>query len=186
MAECMTVTFTEIPLQVLTDLVNGWGTLPREGDGRGDASHRPVSDIAPHLGLPAPVSAALTPEALAHAADRLHPVFSAPDAEACARHLTRLLADSGVRPVVRAEDGGKLRAAWSVDDADHALVATAAIALRQYLAAHGFARIGVCTAGNCADVYLDQSPGGRRRFCSVTCQNRTRVAAFRSRRAGTG
>ncbi|WP_078940665.1 CGNR zinc finger domain-containing protein [Streptomyces cellulosae] len=30
---------------------------------------------------------------------------------------------------------------------------------------------------------MDQSPGGRRRFCSVTCQNRTGVAALRSRRA---
>ncbi|MBM7167679.1 CGNR zinc finger domain-containing protein [Streptomyces sp. G44] len=186
MAERMAVTFTDMPLPALTDLVNGWGTLPREGDGRGDAPHRPVSDIAAHLGLPARVSAGLTPEALARAADRLHPVFSAQDAGACARHLTRLLADSGVRPVVEAGEGGAPRAAWSVDDAGHALVAAAAIALRQHLAAHGFARIGVCTAGKCADVYLDQSPGGRRRFCSVTCQNRTRVAAFRSRKAATG
>lgn len=185
MAERTAVTFTEIPLQALTDLVNGWGTLPREGDGRGDAPHRPVSGIAAHLGLPPRVNAGLTPEALAHAADRLHPAFSAQDAEACARHLTRLLADGGVRPVVKIGDGGVLQAAWSVDDADHALVAAAAITLRQYLAAHGFARIGVCTAGNCADVYLDQSPGGRRRFCSVTCQNRTRVAAFRSRKAAS-
>ncbi|MFI1676368.1 CGNR zinc finger domain-containing protein [Streptomyces sp. NPDC020607] len=45
-----------------------------------------------------------------------------------------------------------------------------------------FARIGIRTGGHCADVYVDQSPGGRRRFCSVTCQNRARVAAFRSRR----
>ncbi|MFI7320176.1 CGNR zinc finger domain-containing protein [Streptomyces venezuelae] len=44
-----------------------------------------------------------------------------------------------------------------------------------------FARIGTCTGGHCADVYVDQSPGGRRRFCSVTYQNRARVAAFRSR-----
>ncbi|MFJ2738042.1 CGNR zinc finger domain-containing protein [Streptomyces sp. NPDC087440] len=182
----MAVTFMDIPLQVLTDLVNGWGTLPREGDGRGDAPYRPVADITAHLGLPARVDAGLTPQALVHAADRLYPVFSAQDAETCARHLTRLLADSGVRPALGAGDGGSLRAVWSVDDAEHALLATAAISLRQYLAAHGFARIGVCTARNCADVYLDQSPGGRRRFCSVTCQNRTRVAAFRSRKTVTG
>ncbi|MFI5677482.1 hypothetical protein [Streptomyces cellulosae] len=30
--------------------------------------------------------------------------------------------------------------------------------LRQYLTAHGFARTGICTAGHCADVYIDQSP----------------------------
>jgi len=30
--------------------------------------------------------------------------------------------------------------------------------------------------------YIDASPGGQRRFCSVTCQNRARVAAWRQRR----
>lgn len=179
----MAVTFTEVPLATLTELVNGWGTLPRLEDGRGDAPHLPVSDIAAHLELPATVSAALTPEALAHAADRLHEIFSARDADACAQGLTRLLSDSGVRPVVETGAAGTLHAAWSVDDVDHVLVGAAAITLRQYLVAHGFARIGICTGGHCADVYIDQSPGGRRRFCSVTCQNRTRVAAFRSRRA---
>ncbi|MFF1379067.1 CGNR zinc finger domain-containing protein [Streptomyces sp. NPDC058308] len=180
----MAVTLTAVPVETVTELVNGWGTLPRQEDGRGDAPHRPAADIAVRLGLPARVSAALTPEALACAADRLHEVFSARDAVACARGLTRLLSDSGVRPVVeRGTDPGVLRAAWSVDDVDHALLAAAAVTLRQYLADHGFARIGICTGGHCADVYIDQSPGGRRRFCSVTCQNRARVAAFRSRRA---
>ncbi|MEU6994574.1 CGNR zinc finger domain-containing protein [Streptomyces sp. NPDC046465] len=185
----MAVTLTAIPIELVTELVNGWGTLPRQDDGRGDAPHRPVADIAARLGLPARLRAALTPELLARAADRLHEVFSARDAEACARRLTRVLADSGVRPVMEAGDGGgdgdsgTLRTAWRVDDAGHALVAVAAVTLRQYLADHGFARIGICTGGHCADVYIDQSPGGRRRFCSVTCQNRARVAAFRSRRA---
>ncbi|MEV8314876.1 CGNR zinc finger domain-containing protein [Streptomyces sp. NPDC059900] len=179
----MAVTFTEIPLDALTELVNGWGTLPRREDGRGDAPHRPVADIAERLGLPARASAALTPKALTDAADLLHAVFSAADGEQCAQALTRLLSDCGVRPVMDAGAAGTLRAAWCVDGADHALAAAAAITLRQYLADHGFARIGICTGGHCADVYIDQSPGGRRRFCSVTCQNRTRVAAFRSRRA---
>ncbi|MGW5733206.1 MULTISPECIES: CGNR zinc finger domain-containing protein [Streptomyces] len=182
----MTVTFTEISLAALTELVNGWGTLPRQEDGRGDAPLRPVAEFTERLDLPARVHAALTPKALADAADRLHVVFSAPDGAACARHLTRLLDDSGVRPVVDTDTAGTPRAAWSVQDIDHALVAAAATTLRQYLADHGFARLGICTGGHCADVYVDQSPGGRRRFCSVTCQNRTRVAAFRSRRAAAG
>lgn len=179
----MAVTITEISLDTLTELVNGWGTLPRQEYGRGDAPHRPVADIAARLGLPAHVSAALTPQALAHAADRLHAVFRADAGAACAQGLSRLLTDSGVRPAVETGADGGLRAVWSVDHADHALVAAAATTLRQYLADRGFTRIGVCAGGHCADVYIDQSPAGRRRFCSVTCQNRTRVAAFRSRRA---
>lgn len=182
--ERMAVTFTAVPVETVTELVNGWGTLPRQEDGRGDDPHRPVADLAARLDLPARVDAALTPEAFACAADRLHEVFAAEDAGACASVLTRLLSDSGVRPVVEhGADTGVLRAAWSVDDIDHALLAVAAVTLRQYLADHGFARTGICTGGHCADVYVDQSPGGRRRFCSVTCQNRARVAAFRSRRA---
>ncbi|MEU6393024.1 CGNR zinc finger domain-containing protein [Streptomyces sp. NPDC046939] len=179
----MALTLTDIPLETLTRLVNGWGTLPRQEDGRGQDPHLPVADVAPGLGLPEHVSAALTPESLADAADRLHPVFAAPDAGTCARELTGLLSAAGVRPVVESDDAGALRALWCVDDAGQALLAAAATTLRRYLAEHGFTRIGICTAGHCADVYIDQSPGGRRRFCSVTCQNRTRVAAFRSRRA---
>lgn len=182
----MAVTFTEIPLETLAELVNGWGTLPRQEDGRGQDPHRPVADIAKRLGLPARVCSALTEQALADTADCLHPVFSASNSGQCARRLTRLLSDSGVRPAVATGADDALRAAWSVDTVDAALLASAALTLRQFLAAHGFARIGICTGGHCADVYVDQSPGGRRRFCSVTCQNRTRVAAFRSRKAAAG
>ncbi|MFG2586647.1 CGNR zinc finger domain-containing protein [Streptomyces sp. NPDC048438] len=179
----MAVILTGIPLDTLTELVNGWGTLPRREDGRGAKAHLPASGIAQRLGLPARVSAALTSQALADAADRLHEVFSTPDSETCARSLTRLLSDTGIRPVMEAAADGTLRSAWCVEDTDHALAGAAGIALREYLADHGFARIGICTGAHCADVYIDHSPGGRRRFCSVTCQNRTRVAAFRSRKA---
>ncbi|MGW7276460.1 CGNR zinc finger domain-containing protein [Streptomyces sp. NPDC054864] len=179
----MAVMLTGMPLTALTELVNGWGTLPRQEDGRGDEPHWTAAGIAPRLGLPARVSATLTPQALSDTADRLHEVFSAPDGKGCARRLTSLLSDTGARPAMDAAADGSLRAAWRVDAKQHALVAAAGLTLRAFLADHGFARIGVCTGSHCADVYIDQSPGGRRRFCSVTCQNRTRVAAFRSRRA---
>ena len=125
-------------------------------------------------------------EVLVNAADALYRVFAADDAATCARRLTRILSASGARPTLEtAGADGTLRAAWVVGSADRGLVAAGAIALRQHLAEQGFARIGVCTGGRCVDVYIDHSPGGRRRFCSVTCQNRARVAAFRERRAAT-
>ena len=34
----------------------------------------------------------------------------------------------------------------------------------------------------CGRVFLDVSKNGSRRFCSVTCQNRVKAAAFRQRR----
>jgi predicted RNA-binding Zn ribbon-like protein len=44
-------------------------------------------------------------------------------------------------------------------------------------------RIGVCTAPRCDRVYVDASRNGTRRFCSTTCQNRVKTAAFRARQA---
>jgi predicted RNA-binding Zn ribbon-like protein len=82
------------------------------------------------------------------------------------------------------DEPGRLRAGWLVDDPRHAVLAAAAVTLRAQLSGHPGQRLGTCTGRRCADVYVDTSPGGRRRFCSIPCQNRARVAAFRSRRAG--
>lgn len=43
-------------------------------------------------------------------------------------------------------------------------------------------RLGVCDADRCDRVYVDTSKNNSRRFCSVSCQNRTKVAAHRARR----
>ena len=95
--------------------------------------------------------------------------------------LFRSLAQAGVRPGI-ALAGGLPRETWHVGDQAQALLAAAALTLRHQLAAHDPARAGTCTGRNCADAYIDASPGGQRRFCSVTCQNRARVAAWRQRR----
>jgi predicted RNA-binding Zn ribbon-like protein len=42
-------------------------------------------------------------------------------------------------------------------------------------------RLGVCTAARCDRVYVDISRNATRRFCSTTCQNRVKAAAFRER-----
>jgi predicted RNA-binding Zn ribbon-like protein len=137
-------------LTALVALVNKWGTLPREVEGR-DAP--PGEDRSP-------------------VADRLYAVFAATSREDRAATVNTLLAETGVRPEV----GG-----WRVPRASDTLLASAALALREHLQTHPD-RIGVCHDDQCADVYVDSSPAGHRRFCSVTCQNRTRVAAFRARR----
>ncbi|MEU1329436.1 CGNR zinc finger domain-containing protein [Streptomyces sp. NPDC005865] len=185
------VTVSALTPDVLVDLVNGWGTWPRQEGQRTDeplpsldsldALHS--SDSLGDLALPGAVRDALDADAVARVADAIHPVFAADDAPGCADRLTRLLSAAGARPVLTAAPDGTLHAVWSVAAPDGALLAAAAVTLRAYLAEHGWGRIGLCAGAHCADVYIDQSPGGRRRFCSVTCQNRTRVAAFRSRRA---
>jgi predicted RNA-binding Zn ribbon-like protein len=43
-------------------------------------------------------------------------------------------------------------------------------------------RLGICAAMNCDRVLVDMTKNAGRRFCSITCQNRTKTAAFRQRR----
>ena len=46
-------------------------------------------------------------------------------------------------------------------------------------------RFGTCAASDCERVFFDTSRNASRRYCSTTCQNREKTAAFRRRaRAG--
>ena len=42
-------------------------------------------------------------------------------------------------------------------------------------------RLGTCERTDCDRVYVDVSKNASRRFCSLTCQNRVKVATFRER-----
>ncbi len=141
----------------LVALVNDWAAIPRAMDDRDPATGEPATEVA----------------------DACFFVFAADGDPARADLVSKLLDRTGVRPVlIRGNDC--LSAAWTVDDPGQARPAAAALALRGHLAAHP-ERIGVCADEQCADVYVDQSPAGHRRFCSLTCQNRARTAAFRRR-----
>ena len=139
----------------LVELVNDWGTLPLR------VGHR----TAPPPGNDATV-----------VADRVHAVFASADPAERAAAVTAMLAEAEVRPEMSVADGRTV-AVWRASDA---LLGAAALALRDHLAQHPD-RLGVCADHQCADVYIDASPAGRKRFCSLTCQNRARVAAFRKR-----
>ncbi|MFC5825999.1 CGNR zinc finger domain-containing protein [Nonomuraea insulae] len=172
------MTVDAMPSAVLVELVNGWGSVPREAR----AVDYPGEGYPPIAGIALPAGPELTDRALTLAADRLHPVFATVGAAGQARLVNELLVETGVRPLLSVM-GDHTHANWAVGDGADAVLAAAAVALRRHLADHGSQRLGVCTGRRCADVYIDASPAGRRRFCSVTCQNRARVATFRSRRA---
>ena len=155
----MPIDVRPLPLDALVALVNDWGSRPRA------AGRREMP-----AGPPGPVAVA----------DRLHAVFADGDPAGRAAAVSAMLGETGVRPVVGITADG-LTAGWQVPREEDALLAGAALALREHLAAHP-ERIGVCHDRHCADVYVDASPAGHRRFCSLTCQNRSRVAAYRARR----
>jgi predicted RNA-binding Zn ribbon-like protein len=167
-AQRVEIAVQAMSVATLVELINGWGTAPRAiADGRDP---------------PPDAQFAASAATLEQVADRLYPVFAATAASDRARLVTDLLAECGLRPALRAADG-RIRQSWLVPRKRDVLLATAAITLHAQLAEHDHERLGVCASTRCGDVYVDISPGAHRRFCSVTCQNRERVAAFRRRRA---
>jgi predicted RNA-binding Zn ribbon-like protein len=60
----------------------------------------------------------------------------------------------------------------------------AAMALVDVIRQQELGRLRVCAAERCGDVLVDLSKNRSRRFCDISCANRTNVAAFRARRAG--
>jgi predicted RNA-binding Zn ribbon-like protein len=169
-----------MPMPMLVDLVNGWGTVPRAK--AGDRDRPPIAGFAER---PGPAAAGLTDAALERVADRLYPVFAAGGAAERAGLVTDLLTSCGVQPALGVA-GDRIRAGWLVPRRRDAILAAAAVALHGQLVEHEPERLGTCASTSCGDAFADASPGAHRRFCSVTCQNRERVAAFRRRRqAGT-
>ena len=163
-----------MPMPMLVDLVNGWGTVPRAK--AADRERPPVAEFA---------GGGFTDAALERVADRLYPVFAADVAAERARLVSDLLTSCGVQPALGVA-GDRIRAEWLVPRRRDALLAAAAVALHGQLVEHEPERLGTCASTSCGDAFADASPGAHRRFCSVTCQNRERVAAFRRRKqAGT-
>jgi predicted RNA-binding Zn ribbon-like protein len=156
--------------ETVVALVNGWGSIPRAEGAR--VEWPAASDL--------PDWASVDTAELQRIADLLFPIFATAATTDRVDQLAELLRRTKVRPTVRAE-GESVAATWTVENPRDALPAAAALALRQQLAEHDPARVGTCAADGCADVYVDVSARAHRRFCSVTCQNRTRVAAFRRR-----
>ena len=119
-------------------------------------------------------------------AAELRTVFEAvarDDVDTAARQVNKLLAWTGARPWLDSHDGQ----AWHLhfhgakDTLATGWAAGCVTGLAIVLGTDDRGRLGVCTAPRCDRVYVDTSRNGTRRFCSTTCQNRVKTAAFRSR-----
>nr|WP_184829349.1 CGNR zinc finger domain-containing protein [Jiangella mangrovi] len=174
-------------MDTLVELVNGWGAEPRRAGARSDVPAR-----AGHVhgaGLPRDLADRLTDADLVAFADLVFAIFDLPTTAERVGRISALLAGLTVRPDLVIDDGGgdgdggggvRVRPVWRTT-ADDALLAAALLALRDQLTGRDPGRLGICVDGGCADVYVDVSPAGRRRFCSVQCQNRARAADYRRR-----
>ena len=152
--------------------VNEYAGPPREAAGEQQTPYPdPAGLLAWPDGLPLPAESDLV-----KAADAVFPVFAAARDGRALAELNALL--RVVRPLPVAVPGG-LR--WTVGDPADLLPAALATCLLAWLMTHEQARLGICHGARCVDVYIDSSPAGQRRFCSATCLNRHKVAAYRRR-----
>jgi len=125
-------------------------------------------------------------EELRAMAAELRVVFEAvtrDDMDGAASQVNKLLAWTGARPSLSRHDGEEwhLHFRGADDGLAHGWSAGCATGLAIVLGTNDRGRLGVCTAPRCDRVYVDASRNGTRRFCSTTCQNRVKTAAFRSR-----
>jgi predicted RNA-binding Zn ribbon-like protein len=124
---------------------------------------------------------------LAQTAGQLRVVFDAVEAghvDAAASQVNDLLAEAGARPQLDRHDGEPwhLHFHGRTDTLAQGWAAGCATGLAVVLGTELYERLGVCTAPRCDRVYVDVSRNGTRRFCSTSCQNRVKAAAFRARR----
>jgi len=166
-----------LELATLVLIVNTWGTQPRLVRGELEAALPSGREV-----ITDPALQGLSKDQLVALADTLYPVFDGHDDER-ATLVNDLLARSGVRPHL-AQDRG-LQGVWSVPDPRVGALAATAVGLWIHLGDGAGDRLGTCADRACGDAWVDTSPGGHRRFCSITCQNRARAAAYRRRHRTT-
>lgn len=111
----------------------------------------------------------------------LRAVFWAESDEARAAALNVLL--NRARPRLTNHDGN-----WHlhyVDDSaslGQRIGVLAAIGLATLITDLGSDRLGLCSADDCKDVFVDTSRNRSRRYCADTCSTRMNVAAYRARK----
>ena len=106
------------------------------------------------------------------------------DLDAAAGRLNDLLAAHPAHPHL-AKDHGRWRMHHHPVDAAVVPMVTAvcAEAVARMVGNDAGDRLGTCGSDGCDRVFLDVSKNASRRFCSTTCQNRVKAAAFRRRRS---
>lgn len=159
----------------------------------GEHGGRPVDtdpDLRPErcaTVLGRPVAAAEAAE-LTRLAARLRPVFLAAEdgaTDRVAELVNALLADYRSAPKLSRHDGEPWHLHFTSAVAGTEWGAGCATGLAVVVDSQAAGRLGMCRAEGCDRVYVDVSRNASRRFCSESCLNRTKVAAFRARARAT-
>ncbi|MCG7418393.1 MULTISPECIES: CGNR zinc finger domain-containing protein [Microbacterium] len=117
--------------------------------------------------------------------NRLHDLWSV-DRDGAVPLVNAMLADGRALPqLVRHDDTD-----WHIHASDpdeplaRRMLVEAALAFVDVIRADEYARVRVCSADDCAGVYIDFSKNGSKRYCDAgNCGNRMNVNAYRRRKA---
>lgn len=181
---------TRQSLTAAVDLVN---TLP-ETSGEGFDAMTQVADLVAFL-AERPYSGRLQRDAaeLANVRSirpRLRELWTV-DRDAAVPLVNRMLADGRALPQLVSHEGFE---EWHIHGTDpdaplhtRILVETA-MAFVDVIRSDEYGRVRVCSADDCASVYVDYSRNGSKRYCDTgNCGNRMNVNAYRRRKArGSG
>jgi CGNR zinc finger protein len=105
--------------------------------------------------------------------------------DAAASAINALLASTRAAPVLvrHPESAWHLHFATEGVSVATGWLAEFGTAIAMLLGSDELDRLRSCAAERCDNVFFDATRNHRQRFCSTACQNRTKVAAFRSRGA---
>ena len=123
-----------------------------------------------------------------HAVRQLRPRLEqlwAMDKDAAAELVNALLSEASALPQLVKHDHWDYHLHATPPDAPLAdrMAVEAAMAFTDVIRAGQLCRLRRCAAAHCDNVHIDLSKNRSRRFCSISCANRTNVAAYRTRQA---
>ncbi len=124
--------------------------------------------------------------ALAHTVHQIVTWIDAGDLDPAAAQLNELLATHPANPHLSKENGRwQLHHHPATVDLVPMYTSICAEVLARLIGTGHAQRLGRCADATCGRAYLDQSKNNSRRYCSTTCQNRAKTAAFRARQRST-
>ncbi|WP_020575719.1 CGNR zinc finger domain-containing protein [Actinopolymorpha alba] len=116
-------------------------------------------------------------------AGELSQAYGEPDLDRQVAVINHLLERGASRPFISQHGGRAPHLHYFREEPDVVVRVRAqtAAGLAHTLCDAGGTRLGRCARDGCAMVFLDTSRNGQRRFCSLRCANRVRVADHRRR-----
>jgi len=105
------------------------------------------------------------------------------DVDGAVALINDLLRATKAAPQLTRREGAPWHLHFGSPDAATGWIAEFATATAMLLGSDEIHRLRRCEATRCDDLFLDSTRNRTQRFCSTACQNRTKVAAHRARRA---